>query len=86
VSPLIDRLRAQIEPDGNGGDQLSIYDPFIDLRVAAGDPLDNIGIYIRDTQGVIAGATYRYLIVRYREDGEVDRVIRTNAVDVPLNP
>jgi hypothetical protein len=86
VSPLIDRMRAQVEPTGNGGEQLAIYDPFIDLRVAAGDPSTNYGIYIRDTQGVIAGATYRYLIVRYRTDGEVDRVIRTNAVTVPLIP
>jgi len=86
VSPLIDRMRAQIEPDGNGGDQLSIYDPFVDLRVAAGDPASDYGIYIRDTQGVIAGARYRYLIVRYKENGEIDRVIRTNTVDVPLNP
>lgn len=86
VSPLIDRMRSLIEPDGNGGDQLSIYDPFVDLRVAAGDPSTDYGIYIRDTQGVIAGARYRYLIVRYTDNGEIDRVIRTNTVDVPLNP
>ena len=40
------------------------------------------GMYLLDTQPVVLGARYRYLLVRFKEDREIDQVIPTNEVEV----
>ena len=41
-------------------------------------------ILLMDRQPVIKGARYKYLLVRFGPDKEIERVIATNTVDVPL--
>ena len=47
-------------------------------------PLPNAtyGVYLVDTQPVILGARYRYLLVRFKDNHEIDQVIPTNEVEV----
>ncbi|MCC5839264.1 MAG: hypothetical protein JJT96_03990 [Opitutales bacterium] len=71
VTPLIEDILAV-----TSGGQTTLYNPFVDLFPG----LLQTGVYIKDTHPVIAGRTYRYLVVRFRPDGEIDRVIRTNRV------
>jgi hypothetical protein len=82
VSPLVDRIREKYETLGS---VLSIYDPFILIHQTAEDLKNKkVGIYLKDTQGVIAGAAYRYTLVRFSENKEIDRIIP--AGDVTLVP
>lgn len=39
--------------------------------------------YLKDTQPVVSGSRYKYLLVRFQRDGEIAEVIPTNEVDVP---
>jgi hypothetical protein len=61
-----------------------IHDPFI---VADGyllsDRLSVLYLFLKDTQPVISGASYKYLLVRFQRNGEIAEVIPTNEVDVP---
>ena len=80
VSPLIDRIREKYETKGS---ILSIYDPFI-LIHQTDDDLKNktMGIYLKDTHGVIAGAAYEYYLVRFAENREIDRVLPAGQVSL----
>jgi hypothetical protein len=40
-------------------------------------------MYLQDTQPVISGARYRYLLVRFRKNGEIAEVLPTNEMEVP---
>ncbi|MDQ8191657.1 hypothetical protein [Roseibacillus persicicus] len=82
VSPLVEKLRLH-EASENNVDYVQIQDPLITI---ARDP-DNakeVGIYLIDSQGVVEGSNYIYLLVRFKEDGEVDRTIPTNSLFVPF--
>lgn len=84
VSPLIDRLRHRVESVGQPNERVAIYDPFIDAVQT--DPVNEptqIGLFIRDTQGVVRGAAYTYLLVRFKPNGEIERVLKTNSVEIP---
>jgi hypothetical protein len=39
--------------------------------------------YMKDTQPVVSGSRYKYLLVRFQRDGEIAEVIPTNEVDIP---
>ena len=80
VSPLIDRIRT-----GPGVGDLSpvlIHDPFIELLY---DPTSGTyGVYVKDTQGVVRGSTYVYVLLRFKENHEIDRAIPTNELFIPF--
>ena len=57
-----------------------IHDPFI--AVVERDKGEGYDICALDRQPVIAGAAYRYVIVRFGADGEMDRLIPTNIVEI----
>lgn len=82
VAPLLEKLRLHETTEG-ALDYIEIQDPLI---TAAIDPDDSeeMGLYLIDSQGVVEGATYVYLLVRFKENGEVDRTIPTNSLFVPL--
>lgn len=73
-SPLLEDLLIKEEAAN-----LKLYNPFIDIFEDGG----SYGVYIKDTQPVIAGATYQYLLVRFKDNGEIDRVLKPNAVTIP---
>jgi len=52
-------------------------------RLALSDTLHLFFMMVPDTQPVISGARYKYLLVRFRKNGEIAEVIPTNEMDVP---
>ena len=79
VSPLIDRVRTGTYLTTNEG----LYDPFVNLLLDP-DKSADYGLYVKDTQGAIRGAKYVYVLVRFKENGEIDRCIPTNELEIPL--
>lgn len=79
VGPLIDRVRTAPYMITEVG----LYDPFLELLL---DPNKSsfYGLYVKDTQGAIRGAKYVYVLVRFKENGEIDRCIPTNELEIPL--
>lgn len=77
VSPLIDGI-ASAPSEFQGQPVHAVHDPYFFLL-----PINNTNnayhLYLKDTQPVVAGAKYRYLVVRFTERGEIGQVI-------PLDP
>ncbi|BCX49359.1 hypothetical protein HAHE_32670 [Haloferula helveola] len=80
VSPLIDRIRTA--PGAGDASPIEIHDPFIDLLFESES--DSYGVYVKDTQGAIRGSTYVYVLLRFKDNGEIDRAIPTNEVFIPF--
>jgi hypothetical protein len=85
VSPLMERI-AQFD----NGLNTKVTDPFIAILHRTDSPLAasasnfDHDIFLLDRQPVLKGATYKYLLVRFNPSKEIERVIVTNTVDVPL--
>ena len=85
VSPLMERI-AQYD----NGPNTRVTDPFIAILHESDSPLTGTAgnfdhdIFLLDRQPVLKGATYKYLLVRFSPTKEIERVIVTNTVDVPL--
>lgn len=85
VSPLIEQIAYVLN-----GASIRVTDPFVaalhkahtDLPRTASN-LDH-DFLLLDRQPVIKGARYKYLLVRFTPGKEIERVIVTNTVDVPL--
>ena len=81
VSPLIKSM-ALTTP------YAELTDPFFCVRADA-DPINGptygpAGLYLRDTQPALKGASYKYLIVRFNKvNGEAIDIITTNVVTLP---
>jgi len=83
VSPLMERIAYAVEPFPGGGTMTRIYDPFILLTTPAGSLSVGVSfLYLLDTQPVIFGAQYAYLLVRFDQYGEIIEVIPTAPVEV----
>jgi hypothetical protein len=83
VTPLMEDIAHEFSADGQFGDVTVIHDPFI--RVTEGVTLGGAALpgalWLVDTQPVIAGARYLYLIARLGPDGEILEVIPSNVVE-----
>jgi len=77
VSPLMEGMAY-----GKLNDRTTLYDPFIYItRPISGG---NWGIYLVDTQPVIRGAKYKYLIMHFDENTkEPERIIPAGTVTIP---
>jgi hypothetical protein len=86
VTPMMETIAYNVGVDLQYGASALIYDPFIDVFSASLLPIQkNIGrnaIVLLDTQPVVLGARYRYLLVRFGENREIVEVIPTAPVDV----
>ncbi len=87
VSPLIDEIAYEV--NSPAASSIYICDPFIRIlldNLQANDPSDikTYEMFLIDTQPVISGATYVYLVVQFDETtGEPVRVIPLNEVTMP---
>lgn len=73
VSPLIEGIAAS-EIDFQGQPAYAIHDPHVFIvPVESGAP--EFHLWVKDTQPVVLGASYRYLVVRFDEGGEIAQVI-----------
>lgn len=85
VSPMMERI-AQVA----SGPNKIVTDPFTAILHQSDSPLTGTepqfdhDIFLLDRQPVIKGATYKYILVRFGPTKEIERVIVTNTVDVPL--
>jgi len=66
---------------GTNATSVTVYDPFIGItRKDSG----NWGVYLIDTQPVVRGAKYQYLLMRFDENTkELDRIIPAGTVTIP---
>ena len=63
-------------------DQVQIDPNLIDNTVGGSKDIAH-GLYLLDSQPVIRGATYQYLLVRFKENKEIDCVINCGTVTIP---
>ena len=84
VSPLMEEIAYDWIADAVFGDVTEIRDPFL-----VATPPINFGnavlpgfIFLKDTQPVVEGARYLYLLVRFGDDGEIKEIVPTNAVTI----
>ena len=81
VTPLLDRL-AERSTSNQGQNTFTLKDPYFMTAHATPGGHDAVDFLLLDTQPALRGAAYQYFVVRFRRDGEIDRVIRTNTVTV----
>jgi len=76
VSPLIEGL-AHTEIVFQNQPAVAIYDPYFFVVEApeTGQGSRAFHLYLKDTQPVIVNASYRYLVVRFDDSGEIAQVI-----------
>ena len=80
VSPLMEDIAIEVQQEG-----IRMLDAFIYARaVQVTDDFALGELFLADTHPGLRGARYRYLLVRLKENGEIDQVIATNDVEVPL--
>jgi hypothetical protein len=70
---------------GSGSGGLEITDPFIVLAGNGRPGLDSYSgarIYLKDTQPIVEGARYRYVLARFQGNHEIEQLIRVGEVDI----
>lgn len=82
VSPLIEEIAYDLVPEA------LVCDPFIRILMTEEEYSNNenikaYGIYLIDTQPVVSGASYVYLVVQFDDTGEPVRVIPLDEVTMP---
>jgi len=77
VSPMMENIAY-----GKNGGQTTLYDPFILVTKKTG-AVEPFAIYLIDTQPVLNHATYQYLLVRFGENKEIDRIIPVGTATIP---
>jgi hypothetical protein len=84
VSPLMEKIAYQQTSVAPHGPVTIIHDPFV-MALPTGVP-GAVGarydLYLLDTQPLIQGARYRYYLVRFGENREIEAVIPTNEVEL----
>ena len=84
VSPLMEQI-AYNQKAGSNGIETEIVDPFIRLcpdYMTGGQNETWAGLYLVDTQPVLSGATYQYVLLRLGPNGEIIQVIPLNKVTI----
>jgi hypothetical protein len=67
---------------GQGTNTL-ILDPFVAGTTLADTSFRYLWLWLEDTQPIISGARYQYVLVHFGPNHEVDQLIPSNPVDVP---
>jgi len=86
VSPMMERIPTTLEVFPQVGVvALLNHDPFVFVALNTDQERTNFyDLLVKDTQPLVSGARYRYLIVRFDErTKEIAEIIPTNAVDIP---
>ena len=89
VSPLMENIAYQLSESGvPGGTNTIIHDPFVAVTVTGGAvgttaSTSTLWLWLKDNQPQISGARYKYVLVRFKANREIDQLIPTNEVEVP---
>jgi hypothetical protein len=83
VSPLMEKIAFQQTNVAPFGQVTIIRDRFIGVyRIASATGAGGYDMFLLDTQPVITGARYGYLLVRFGDNREIEEVIPTNEVEL----
>jgi hypothetical protein len=84
VTPLMEKIAYQQTTVGQFGQVTIIRDPFIGVYRNSKSPLTEPGydMFLLDTQPIINGARYGYLLVRFGANREIEEVIPMNEVEL----
>ena len=84
VSPLMEKIAFQQTNQVPYGAVTVLRDPFVGAFARAGDNSGSptYDLYLFDTQPVVTGARYGYLLVRFGENRAIEEVIPTNEIDL----
>lgn len=97
VSPLIEQIAVKKERFKDGNTVFEVLDPLITGSLETGpvpglpQPVDPVlgasdcGIYLLDSQPMLANARYRYLLVRFKPNREIDQIIAAGEITTPDN-
>jgi hypothetical protein len=88
VTPLVEQI-AYEETNESGRDVIKIRDPYIGLVShfpVPQNPGSAWDLLLLDRHPVLQGASYQYLLVRYKPNREVERVIVTNTITTRALP
>lgn len=83
VSPLMEKIAYATTGVPGQAKQTIIADPFLCETTSTDNSGHYLWFWLRDTQPQISGARYKYVVVRFRPDHEIDQIIPTNEVEVP---
>lgn len=85
VSPRVEQVAWQPFDYNSDIGGVLIRDPFIELVPDSNTPgaVADRGMYLLDTSPVVSGARYRYFLVRFAPNGEVDQIIPAGEVEIP---
>jgi hypothetical protein len=86
VTPLMEKIAYEERVHG-GRPTVVIWDRQVALLPPGAIPATDArrDLFVLDRHPVLAGAKYRYLIVRYGPDREIDRVIPAGEIEIPAN-
>ncbi len=82
VSPLMEKIAYQLS-GSQGQTNTLILDPFVTCTSSTSGGHNYLYLWLVDTQPQISGARYKYVLVRFKGNHEVDQLIPSNEVDVP---
>ena len=84
VTPLMENIAWQRNASVSSTNTV-IHDPFIvfSQQIDGATQNSHLWLWLADTQPVISGAKYRYLLVRFKDNHEIDQIIPSNDVTVP---
>jgi len=82
VSPLMENIAYQLSSSASQPTNTVILDPFI-AGTIYNDGNNNLYLWLKDNQPVISGARYKYVLVHFDSNHEIDQLIPSNEVDVP---
>jgi hypothetical protein len=84
VTPLMESIAYEHANDPVEGVATRLHDPYVRVVFGGpfGGPREGGALYLLDTQPVIVGVRYRYLVVRFTPNREILEVIPTNDVEV----
>ena len=83
VSPLVQAIARRVTA-ASGSVRTEFLDPFIDLRAVDTPAGPVLRVYLKDTQPAVQEASYRYVLVKFTNFGEVDSATHTPTVTIPI--
>jgi hypothetical protein len=82
VSPLMENIAYSVTTSG-GVTNNTLLDPFVLYEPVPRGEDWTLNLYLLDTQPVIRGARYRYFLVHFGPDWEMEYILPTNEMEVP---
>ena len=83
VSPLMENIAYQFIGSPSSGTNTYVQDPFIVGTFSTDNVNNYLWLWLKDNQPIISGARYKYILVHFGPNHEIDQLIPSNQVNVP---